>query len=67
MSLGQHTFRITDIRRAVRAVRESGLKVVRVTIDRRGRIDVTTSDLTAQQGRVPKAKAIQPEQVEATA
>ena len=42
MSRGPHTFRQGDVTRAVRAVRAAGVEVLRVEVDKTGRIVVVT-------------------------
>jgi hypothetical protein len=49
MSRGPHTFRQADMTRALRAVRNAGIEVLRVEVDKAGRIVV----VTAKQGENP--------------
>jgi hypothetical protein len=43
MSRGPQTFRQGDLTRAIRAVRNAGVEVLRVEVDKAGRIVVVTS------------------------
>ncbi len=42
MSRGRHAFRQRDVTRALRAVQAAGIEVLRVELDRAGRIVVVT-------------------------
>jgi hypothetical protein len=51
MSTGRHSFKLSDVRRAIRAAKSAGLVIARIEVGKDGRIIVATSD-----GELPPAE-----------
>jgi hypothetical protein len=51
MSRGPQTFRQNDVTRALRAVRNAGVEVLRVEVDKTGKIIVVTAGKNENQGQ----------------